>query len=98
MPLTPTGNNQVRAIVERIEAINAEIQWRNEDKRDVFREAKGQGWNVKALKEAIRRRSKNPSELSDLDAEVEAIIAALDAPAPARTRARTREEATTSAS
>jgi uncharacterized protein (UPF0335 family) len=48
----------IRQIVERIEAVNAEIEERNEFKSDIFQEAKSNGFCTKALKAVIAERKK----------------------------------------
>jgi hypothetical protein len=42
---------RLRAFVERIEHIDEEIKGRNEGKKEIFDEAKGEGYDVKILKE-----------------------------------------------
>jgi uncharacterized protein (UPF0335 family) len=54
-------SGQLRAFVERIERIEEEIKAGNDDKRDIYAEAKGQGFDTKILKKvvAIRRQDEN---------------------------------------
>jgi len=47
---------QLRSIVERIENIETEIKERQADKADVYTEAKGNGFDVPALKAIVRAR------------------------------------------
>lgn len=49
---------QLKSIVERIETIEADIAVRNTDKRDIYAEAKSNGFDTKVLKRvvAIRRQ------------------------------------------
>jgi len=47
------AGNRVRSFVERIEQLETEIQELNEGKKEVFAEAKGEGFDVKVLKEII---------------------------------------------
>jgi uncharacterized protein (UPF0335 family) len=63
--------SQLRAFVERIEVIETEIKDRNDDKRDIYAEAKSAGFDVKALKTVIARRRKDPSELTEHESLVD---------------------------
>ena len=48
------AGDQLRAFVERIENIEEEIRSLTEDKKEISAEAKGEGFDVKILKEVIR--------------------------------------------
>ena len=50
------------SIIERIEQIEAEIGELAEAKREIFLEAKGNGYDVKILREVIRIRKQDPKE------------------------------------
>jgi uncharacterized protein (UPF0335 family) len=51
--------------VERIERVEEEIQALTEDKKDIYAEAKGQGFDVKILREVIRIRKQDQKELDE---------------------------------
>jgi uncharacterized protein (UPF0335 family) len=58
----------IRQIVERVEAVNAEIDEKNEFKSDIFQEAKSNGFCVKSLKAIIAERKKiekNPEAFNE---------------------------------
>lgn len=67
----------LRAFVERIERMEEEIKALNEDKRDIYAEAKGTGFDVKILKKvvALRRldRDKRREEEEILDLYLSAL-------------------------
>lgn len=48
--------DQLRAFVERIERLDEEIKALNDDKKDIYAEAKGNGFDVKILKKVISLR------------------------------------------
>ena len=50
--------DQLRTIVERIEHIDEEIKELNEAKREIFTEAKSNGFDVKVLREVVRLRKR----------------------------------------
>lgn len=60
-------NGQLKAIVERVERVEAEIAELNADKSDIFKEAKSNGFDVKILKRVIAARRKDPAKLREED-------------------------------
>lgn len=71
------GKEQLKAYVERIERLAEEKKTIADDIRDVFAEAKGAGYDVKALRGAIRLRAKDPKEVQEEQAILETYCAAL---------------------
>jgi uncharacterized protein (UPF0335 family) len=75
----PVGiaGDQLRAIVERIEHVEEEIKELTEAKKEIYQEAKGNGFDVKILREVIRVRKQDQEERNEqeslLDAYLEAI-------------------------
>jgi len=59
--------DRLRSIVDRIERLLEEKRQLGEDIGDIYTEAKSAGFDVKALKQLIRIRSKEPSEVEELD-------------------------------
>ena len=62
--------HDLEGIVERIERINEEITVLQEDRKEVFEEAKGKGFDVKALRKTISIRAKDRHQLEELGATV----------------------------
>ena len=58
-------NSRVKSFVERVERKNTEIKDANEDKSEIFKEAKSMGHDTKALKSVVRDRAKDPQALSE---------------------------------
>jgi uncharacterized protein (UPF0335 family) len=54
--------NQLRAIVERIEQVDDEIKDLTEAKKEIYAEAKSNGFDVKVLREVFRVRKQDPKE------------------------------------
>jgi uncharacterized protein (UPF0335 family) len=69
--------DQLRAFVERIERIEEEIKERNAGKRDIYAEAKGSGFDTKAIKKIVALRRKDYAERQEEDAILEAYMQAL---------------------
>jgi len=49
---------RIRSFVERIEHLDSELQELNESKKEVFAEAKAEGFDLKILKEIVKLRSR----------------------------------------
>ena len=60
-PVDVSGD-QLRTIVERIEHIEKEISELNEGKREIFQEAKSNGFDPKVLREVVRLRKQDQKE------------------------------------
>ena len=60
--------DQLKAFVERIERLEEEIKVINDDKKDVYAEAKGNGFDVKILKRVISERRKPAHQRAEEEA------------------------------
>jgi len=67
----------LRLFIERIERLEEEKRGISDDVRDVFQEAKGQGYDPKTMKAIIRLRSMDKNALDEADALLETYRAAL---------------------
>ncbi len=56
------AGDQLRIIVERIEEVEEEIKELNEAKKEIYLEAKGNGFDVRVLREVIRVRKQDQKE------------------------------------
>ncbi len=65
------AKDQLKSIIERVERLNEDKDQIASDIRDVFTEAKGNGFDVKALRQVVRLRKQDKDER----AEQEAILA-----------------------
>ena len=68
MSYPSNADGQLRALVERIERLEEEIAALNGDKSEVYKEAKGSGYDVKVLRKLIADRRKDPSTLNEFEA------------------------------
>jgi uncharacterized protein (UPF0335 family) len=59
---------QLRAFVERIERIEADIKEMNADKSEVYKELRGVGFDVKAVRQCVAARKLDSSELQERNA------------------------------
>ena len=75
--------NRIRSFVERVEQIENEIKDLNEAKKEVFSEAKGEGFDVKILKEIIKLRKQDQDERDEHDSLLDVYMRAMDEAVPA---------------
>ena len=61
-PATRFAKDQLKAFVERIERLEEEKKATADDIRDVYAEAKGNGFDVKALRSIVRLRKLDTDE------------------------------------
>jgi uncharacterized protein (UPF0335 family) len=71
------GAGQLKALVERIETVEQAVKELNEDKREIYVEAKGVGYDVKVLRKVIALRRQDPNDRAEQEAIMETYIHAL---------------------
>ena len=64
--------------MERIEHLDAELQELNEQKKEVFSEAKGEGFDVKILKEIIKLRKQDKDERDERESLLDLYMRAME--------------------
>lgn len=69
--------DQLRLFIERAERIHEEVKGANEDLADVFKEAKSNGFDPKAMKRCIALRKLDPDKRHEDDAILETYRQAL---------------------
>jgi uncharacterized protein (UPF0335 family) len=78
------AQDQLRAFIERIERMEEEKKAIADDIREIYAEAKGNGFDVKVLRQIIRIRKQDHAERMEQEALLELYMAALGmASAPA---------------
>ena len=75
-PLKIVGE-QLAAIIERIENVEAEIKELTEAKKEIYLEAKGNGYDVKTLREVVRIRKQDTKERDEQESLLEAYLEAI---------------------
>src|SRR5262245_61807415 len=71
------ANAQLKAVVERVERVEEEKKAIADDIRDVYAEAKGNGFDVKALRTVVRLRKQDVNERKEQEAILETYLHAL---------------------
>jgi uncharacterized protein (UPF0335 family) len=74
---TSFAKDQLKAIISRIEKLEEEKKTISDDIRDVYAEAKGTGFDVKALRTVIRMRKQDANERQEQEAILETYLHAL---------------------
>jgi uncharacterized protein (UPF0335 family) len=76
-PATRFAKDQLKAFVERIERLEEEKKATSDDIRDVYAEAKGNGFDVKALRTIVRLRKLDSDERREQQEVLETYMHAL---------------------
>ena len=75
--LTSVAQGRLRTIVERIERLEEDKAAVMEDIKEVFAEAKGEGYDVKILRKVIRIRKMDKAKRQEEEAILDLYLAAL---------------------
>jgi uncharacterized protein (UPF0335 family) len=76
-PATKFAKDQLKAIIERIERLEEEKKTISDDIRDVYAEAKGNGFDTKALRAIVRLRKQDANERAEQETILETYMQAL---------------------
>lgn len=77
MTETNVAEDQLRAFIERIERMEEEKDAISADIKEIYAEAKGNGFDVKVLREIVRIRKQDHSERMEHEAILELYLSAL---------------------
>ena len=76
-PATRFAKDHLKAFVERVERLEEEKKALSDDIRDVYSEAKANGFDVKALRQVVRLRKQDVDERKEQEAILETYLQAL---------------------
>ena len=65
------SNEQLKSVIERVEAVELEIKERQSDRADIYKEADGNGFDVPALRAIVRARREDPEKRQAREAMIE---------------------------
>lgn len=71
------SRDQLKSIIERVETLETEKKEKLAEIRDVYAEAKGNGYDVKALRTIVRMRAQDADERKESEAVLETYMHAL---------------------
>jgi uncharacterized protein (UPF0335 family) len=72
------AGDRIRSFVERIEQIETELKELTEAKKEIFAEAKGEGFDVKVLKEILKLRKQDQDERDEHETLLDVYMRAMD--------------------
>lgn len=71
------SKDQLKSIIDRVERLEEEKKTISDDIRDIYAEAKGNGYDVKALRTIIRMRKQDADDRRQQEAVLETYMHAL---------------------
>lgn len=71
------SNGQLKSVLERINTLEDQKKDISEDIKDVYAEAKSNGFNAAALRVIVRQQRADARKVAELQADVDAYMAAL---------------------
>jgi uncharacterized protein (UPF0335 family) len=74
---TKFPKDQLKSVIERVERLEEEKKTISDDIRDVYAEAKGNGFDVKALRTIVRLRKQDANERAEQETILETYMQAL---------------------
>ena len=77
MAKTGFAKDQLKSFINRIERLEEDKKVISDDIRDVYTEAKGNGYDVKALRTIVRMRKQDPNERQEAETVLETYMQAL---------------------
>ncbi len=78
--MSDVGHNskeQLKSIIERIENLDGQINELRSDQKDIYAEAKGNGYDLKALRTIVRMRAMDDEKRRNQEAVLESYMLAL---------------------
>lgn len=81
------AGNRILSIIERIEQIDEEVKALNEGKKEVFAEAKGEGFDIKVLREILRIRKQDKDERDEQESLLDLYMRAISDAEPQKAAA-----------
>jgi uncharacterized protein (UPF0335 family) len=81
------SGDRIRSFIERIEHIDEEIKGLNEGKKEAFAEAKGEGFDVKVLREILRLRKLDREDREEHESLVDLYLRAMESASTQEVRA-----------
>jgi uncharacterized protein (UPF0335 family) len=75
--LSASAQGKLKSLIERIERLEEDRKAVGADLREVYAEAKGEGFDTKILRKVVRLRGQDSAKRQEEDALVELYIAAI---------------------
>jgi uncharacterized protein (UPF0335 family) len=81
------SGNRILSFIERIERIEEELKELSEGKKEVLNEAKGEGFDVKILKEILRLRKQDQDKRNEQESLLDLYLRAIQGAVPGEAQA-----------
>jgi uncharacterized protein (UPF0335 family) len=81
------SGNRILSFIERIERIDEELKELSEGKKEVFNEAKADGFDVKILREILRLRKQDQHERDEQESLLDLYLRAIRSAVPGEAKA-----------
>ena len=78
MSSSGVAGDRLRSFVERIEPLEEEIKALSDDKKDIYVEGKGEGFDAKILREVVRLRKQDEKERDEHNSLLDVYMHALE--------------------
>ena len=75
--LNATAQSQLKSIIDRVERLEAEKTEISEQIKEVYAEAKGNGFDVKVLRKVVRIRTQDRAKRQEEDAILDLYLSAI---------------------
>jgi uncharacterized protein (UPF0335 family) len=79
--------DRICSFIERVEHIDEEIKALNEGKKEFFSEAKGEGFDVKVLREILRLRKQDKEDRDEQDTLLDLYLRAMESAGSSQAKA-----------
>jgi uncharacterized protein (UPF0335 family) len=81
------AGERILSFIERVEQIDEEMKALTEGKKEVFAEAKGEGFDVKVLKEILKLRKQDQDERDEQESLLDLYMRAMQNAGPTQAKA-----------
>jgi uncharacterized protein (UPF0335 family) len=81
------AGNRILSFIERVEQIDEELKTLTERKKEVFSDAKGEGFDVKVLREILRMRKQDEDERDEQESLLDLYLRAIQDAEPKQDKA-----------
>jgi uncharacterized protein (UPF0335 family) len=81
------AGNRILSFIERVEQIDEELKALTERKKEVFSDARGEGFDVKVLREILRMRKQDEDERDEQESLLDLYLRAIQDAEPKQDKA-----------
>ncbi len=75
--LNSTAQTQLKTIIDRVERVEEELDGLKEDRKEIYEEAKGNGFDVKIIRKIVRLRKQDRAKRQEEAAVLDLYLSAI---------------------